>query len=130
LTITLCLSVFSQNNKQNEHQNEKQLKILNKTVNLGDIQHDTILMAKFFFVNTGTTEVEIYSVNPDCICTGYSFSKKVISPLDTAYVELKFDTKNKNGLNKLYAVMETNTKTRMYKFTMILNIVRKNETTI
>jgi hypothetical protein len=29
LTITLCLSVFSQNNKQNEHQNEKQLKILN-----------------------------------------------------------------------------------------------------
>jgi hypothetical protein len=130
LAITLCLSAFAQNNKQNGYQNERQLKILNRTVNLGNIQHDTILTAKFLFVNTGMAVVEIYSIKTDCICTEYSISKKVVSPSDTAYLELKLDTKNRDGLHKLYAVMETNTKTRMYKFTMIANVVKKNEDAI
>lgn len=130
LAITLCLGAFSQNNKQNEYQNNRQLKMLNRTVNYGDIQKDTVLTAKFLFVNIGTVEVEICSVNPDCTCTGYSISKKTVSPSDTAYVELKYDTKDKYGLNKLCAVMETNTKTKMYKLTMIVNIIRKNETAI
>jgi hypothetical protein len=130
IAITLCVCIFSQNNKQGEGQNERRLKILNRVVNLGDIKDDTIITARFYFVNVGTKGVTIYSVNPDCTCTGYFVSKEVVSPSDTVYVELKFDTKDKGGPYKLCAVMETDTYAKMYKFTMIVNIVGKDETAL
>jgi hypothetical protein len=121
IAVVLCIGVFSQNNTSNE----KRLKILNKTVDFGDVTSDTILTAKFYFVNTGTKEVIISSVNPDCTCTGYSISKDVLSPSDTAYVELRLNTEHKCGHIKLCAAMKTDTHTKMYKFTIIANMVRK-----
>ncbi|MDR0560488.1 MAG: DUF1573 domain-containing protein [Prevotellaceae bacterium] len=45
---------------------------MNITVNFGNIHSDTVLKAKFLFVNSGVETVEIEYVNPDCTCTGYS----------------------------------------------------------
>jgi hypothetical protein len=99
------------------------LTILNKTVDFGDVKPDTILTAKFFFVNSGKREVEIEYVNPDCSCTSYSLSKKVIYPADTAYVELSLNTANKYGKTKIYSTMKANTFVGMYKLTIIANVL-------
>jgi hypothetical protein len=119
VSILFCLSVFSQTIP-----NERQLTILNKTVDFGDVKPDTILTAKFFFVNSGKKEVQIEYVNPDCSCTSYFLSKKVIYPSDTAYVELSLNTENKYGKTKIYSTMKANTFVEMYKFTIIANVLR------
>ena len=76
---------------------------------------NTILIARYYFTNTGNDTLNIKKVSPDCICTGYHLSKNNILPRDTAYIELVFNTEHKYGEEKVYAIVEANTNVKMYK---------------
>ncbi len=116
-TLFVTLSVLC-SISQSAHQPVKKLTFLEKTHDFGDITKDTILKARFRFINTGTDTVHIEYVRPDCTCTDYRLSRKNIAPKDTAYVELMYDTHNKHGLQKLYAIIKTDTPEQMYKLTI------------
>jgi hypothetical protein len=107
---------------QSGRETEKKLTFLNKTVNLGNVSNNTILNARFYFVNSGQQQVKIEYVNPDCSCTNYLLSQKIILPSDTAYVELQVNTNDKYGLNKIYSTMKADTFVKMYKLTIIFNV--------
>jgi hypothetical protein len=96
-----------------------------KIKDFGLIKNDTVLVAKYRFVNTGNSVLIIDYVNPDCTCTSYYLSQKRIMPNDTAYIELKFDTRQKMGSHKLYAVVATNTVAKFYKLTLKVDVVVK-----
>ncbi|MDR0559569.1 MAG: DUF1573 domain-containing protein [Prevotellaceae bacterium] len=119
LLSLISINLFSQ--KPNKS-GEKSLTFLNRTVNFGNVRSDTLLKAKFLFVNSGTDTVEIEYVNPDCTCTDYSLSSSLINPQDTAFVVLSINTANRYGYNAVYSTVKANTAVKMYKLTMIFNI--------
>ncbi|MDE5417934.1 DUF1573 domain-containing protein [Labilibaculum sp. DW002] len=91
---------------------------INKYIDFGKVRQDTLLIGKYRFYNSGSDTLFIKYVNPDCSCTGYSLSNDTIQPLDTAFIELKFDTKEKLGFNKIYTTVRANTQTEFYKLTL------------
>jgi hypothetical protein len=119
LLSLISINLFSQ--KPNKS-GEKSLTFLNRTVNFGNIRSDTLLKAKFLFVNSGTETVEIEYVNPDCTCTDYSLSSSLINPQDTAFVVLSINTANRYGYNAVYSTLKANTSIKMYKLTLIFNV--------
>ncbi|MDR2811134.1 MAG: DUF1573 domain-containing protein [Tannerellaceae bacterium] len=54
-------------------------------------------------------------VNPECTCTSDYVSDYTINPHDSIYIDLKFDTKNKFGEQKIYTIINADTKAQMYK---------------
>jgi hypothetical protein len=115
--LYLSASSFFQSND-----NGKKLRILKRTHNLGTVPSDTIVSAKFYFINVGNETVNIEYINPDCTCTSYFLSSKNVLPSDTAYVEFTLNTKGKAGKQELHSVMKVDTYTQMYDFLLILNV--------
>jgi len=101
------------------------IKFLNRRVDLGSVSDDTLLTAKYSFVNIGNYPLFIDYVSPDCTCTGYYISQRRILPKDTAYILLKLATKNKYGNEKLFAVVSTNTLQRLYSLELLANIIER-----
>lgn len=95
---------------------------LNKVVDFGIVSQDTFLTAIFCFKNVGTNVLHIYSVKPDCICTGFDISKNDIIPGDSSNITLMFNTEGRYGKQKLYAIVHTNTKSKFHKLTLKANI--------
>ncbi len=93
-------------------------------VDFGDVVGDTLLQAKFTLRNSGENDLVIHYVNPDCHCTGYSLSKNVIAPSDTASLVLKFDTAGKVYEQKIVTTLSANTPDQMYRFTIKANVIR------
>ena len=102
--------------------NNSNLKFINKIVNFGVLPKDTIVNAKYLFTNTSNEKLIINSVNPDCTCTGFNISKDTISSGDTAYITLHFNTANKYGSQKIYAIVSANTKVKLYKLMLIAKV--------
>lgn len=102
--------------------NNSDLKFINKVVNFGILPKDTIVNAKYLFTNTSTKKLIINSVNPDCTCTGFNISKDTVPPKDTAYITLHFNTANKYGSQKIYAIVNANTKVKLYKLMLIAKV--------
>jgi len=94
------------------------LKFINQTFDFGNVDKDTIIIAKYYFVNTGSKTLVIEFVNPDCSCTDYSVHYKYTEPGDKGYIELKLDTSDKNGQQFIVAVAKFNTEPAFYKLTL------------
>ena len=112
----------SSKNKLSDVQKSTDLQFLEKKIDFGSAPQDTILFARFHFINTGNNNLYIKSVDPDCTCTGYYINKNGIPPGDTAYIQLEYNTKNKYDDQKVYAIVEANTNIKMYKLTLKANI--------
>jgi hypothetical protein len=71
--------------------------------------HKLMIPVKVSFVvyNTGSNDLYIQKVEPDCHCTVADFSKKPIPPKDSAYVILKYDAANP-GPFQSSAIVTTN----------------------
>lgn len=108
---------------QSEQQvGDGKLKFLNKVHDFGTIYRDTVLSAKYTFVNIGTEPVHIESVHPDCQCTKYELSCSDLMPGDSAYITLYLNTENKLGPQRIYSVVKADTYVRMYKLTLLVDV--------
>ena len=94
------------------------IKLLNRYIDLGDVNADTIIGADYFMINTGENELHVKYINPDCSCTKYESSSNTISPRDTLRISLYVNTKNKMGSQKLSTVIRTNTSEQFHKITL------------
>lgn len=134
--IILLLFLVSCTGKNNETDNKQktyekkdkeavltEMKFLNKKYDFGNVSSDTLLTARFDFINIGDNDLIIDYVNPDCTCTGYFLRNDTIAPGDSAYIELELATKNKYGEQKIYTTVRANTFTRFYKLTLTANVM-------
>ena len=120
LSSIMCWMVVAQSPKQQGSGGK--LKFLNKVHDFGTIYRDTILSAKYTFVNVGTEPVRIESVHPDCQCTKYELSRPELMPGDSAYITLFLNTENKLGPQRIYSVVKADTYERMYKLTLLVDV--------
>ena len=122
LFVVLCLLFFS-SFALHAQSEDRRLTVLNRTMNFGNVMPDSTLVAKFFFVNSGTQKVEIEYVNPDCTCAGYRLSSKTLNPRDTAYVELQVKTSGRFGRHRVHSTMKANTPVGNYLFTVVFTVM-------
>jgi hypothetical protein len=129
LTVILIMSTFfaiacSDKNRNGLESEETILKYKTDTgflefdkriYNADTISSDTIIKAVYHFKNTGNDTVQIEYVNPECTCTGFYLSTNLLSPGDTGFIELLFNTSERKGLQKTYTVVKTDTKERFYR---------------
>lgn len=99
-----------------------ELQFDNKILDIGDVAMDTIVNVEYKFKNTGSANLKIEYVNPDCTCTGYAFTRNEIFPGEYGYVNLSFNTRDKFGIQELYAVVKANTSVKFYRLKLKLNI--------
>jgi hypothetical protein len=114
--LTLNYSVFAQKTGRPVMDFET------KIFDLGKIPKDTVVKARFHFTNTGTSPLIIKEVNTECMCTGYLIGKDTIQANEKAYIELTFNSENKQGHYKIYTVVKTNTYDALYKLTLKVNV--------
>jgi hypothetical protein len=98
------------------------LRFLQRIAIFKGVPVDTLLVAKYSFINIGQNDLFINDISPDCTCTGYYLSKKMVSPGDSAYILLKYSTKDKFGESKVYATVSANTLTRLYSLEIAATI--------
>ena len=101
------------------------LKFLTKRVAFKDVPEDTLLTAKYTFVNTGPKALFITDVSPDCTCTGYTLSNKMVPPKDSGYILLKYSTKEKFGESKAYVTVTANTPIKLYSLEIVATVKDK-----
>jgi hypothetical protein len=99
-----------------------EIRFITRIVSFGIVPRDTLLTAKYPFINVGTNKLVIKYVSPDCLCTGVYVNKKVILPKDTGFILLKFSTKYKSGEEKIYATVCANTTSKLYGLELVANI--------
>jgi hypothetical protein len=63
-------------------------------IDVGTNKYKVPVKANFVVYNTGTNDLYISSVVPDCHCTVASFSKDPIHPVDSSIITLKYDASN------------------------------------
>ncbi|NER08674.1 MAG: DUF1573 domain-containing protein [Okeania sp. SIO3C4] len=100
-----------------------EIEFKDKIFDFGEVQEDSLLIHRYYFKNVGNEKLIIDYVNPDCTCTGFTLSNDTIMPMDSAYVELKYDTKDRYGKQKLFATMKANTETKMYAIILKANVI-------
>jgi hypothetical protein len=111
-----------QNEYKKEHEDvevsNSELTFLNRWVDFGTTPRDTLLVARYDFINSGDDILIIRSVDPDCIFNRAYLSNERIAPGDSAYVLLELGTGRMGGYFIGYATIETNTYTKFYNLTL------------
>ena len=67
------------------------------THDFGKLVEGEVAVYSFKFTNTGKSDLLIANVIASCGCTAPSFPKSPIAAGKTDYIEVKFDSKGKNG---------------------------------
>ena len=67
------------------------------TFNLGSITQGKIVQKKFTFKNTGTEDLEIINVIPDCSCTSPEWSTEIVRPGMNGYIIATYDSHDDIG---------------------------------
>lgn len=75
----------------------------------GDVKQGEVIRHKYYFTNTGTKPVKVFGVKPGCSCTTGDYSEGEIAPGQKGFVELIFDSKDKEGLQIKSATVKLNT---------------------
>ena len=97
-----------------------------KMINVGELSSDTLISRNYIMKNIGIDTLYIYSVNPDCNCTGYSLSSNFALPGDSIIINIAVDTrKKKKGRFMLNTVVEANTDKRFYKLRLSGTVLHK-----
>lgn len=91
----------------------------------GDVNDDTLLVAKYDFKNIGDDTLFIFHILPDCNCTSYEINNDTVLVGETGFIKLRMQTKGKFGMTNSNTRIEVNTKDRFYHLNMTANILQK-----
>lgn len=113
------------NHKVGDEDKLAEIEFQNKIFDFGTLRDDTIVSARYSFKNTGNNPLIIKRVVPDCHCTGYKLGNDTIFTGQSDTLVLNFSTKDKIGPQKIYTIVTANTKIKMYKLTLLANVVKR-----
>ncbi len=102
---------------------ESDLKYDEAGFNFGSVGIDYQVQHTYFIYNTGSKSHKIDSLNVSCDCTQVTISDSVISPGDTVYFHLSFETRNYYGpTTKTFTVFTNYSGLQEYKFYYQANV--------
>ena len=116
--LVCCTNKKSNSNNLNKQEEYAQLEIDIKRHYFGEVSNDTIITGNFIIKNTGSKELVIKSVKPNCNCTSHYIEKENVELGDSTLIKLILNTKGKYGEINVNAIVSTNTKTKFYNLTM------------
>lgn len=75
----------------------------------GEVVEGQKVTHRYTFTNAGTNPLIIQKVRPSCGCTSPSYTTEPVPPGGKGYVDLQFDSANKNGETRKSAQVIANT---------------------
>lgn len=98
-------------------QKKSNLKFINNSCDLSNINKADTIMCQYNFTNTGKTAIVILSANSTCDCTVANWPKQPILPGDSSIIEVKFIPK---GIGMFHKIVDIRTSEPAY-ITLDLN---------
>jgi hypothetical protein len=80
-----------------------------KVHKFGDIDQGDTIVHSYMFINTGSAPLYITDVDLSCGCTMSDYPKTAIKPRQAGYIELLFNSTHKEGSQRQYAIVSSNT---------------------
>ncbi len=80
----------------------------NRFYNFGDLREGQVVHHTFIVKNKGTDTLKIYKVRSSCGCTVAKLKKQTIAPGDSTFIDVTFNSKNRQGLQKKYVYVFSN----------------------
>ena len=93
----------------------------------GTVEEGNQVNHKFFFENTGKTNLLITEATATCGCTVPSYPKVPIRPGESSYIRIAFNTKAKTGAQKPVVTIYTNARKEPFKLYMEGEVTQKTE---
>ncbi len=89
-------------------ENAPNVEFTNTKFNFGNIEHGRILTHKFFFKNTGKSDLIIRKIKLGCGCTTYTNKKQRIKPNEESFIEVRFNSQGRRGRQHKFITFITN----------------------
>jgi uncharacterized protein DUF1573 len=108
--IFSAVRFFIKNHQNQEHTEGTKLttvRLSKSLIDVGERKAHSDVKASYVIYNTGSGDLYIQSVVPDCHCTVADYSTKPIPPNDSSIITLKYDAANP-GPFQSSAVMTSN----------------------
>jgi hypothetical protein len=80
------------------------IKFKDTVIDLGTIEPNKVVEKKVNFQNDGKNPLQIVSIDSDCGCTTAFYSRKIINPLDTGSISVRYSSDKVGGVDKLVYV--------------------------
>ena len=80
--------------------------------NFGEIKEGDKAKHTFRFKNTGANPLKVENVKASCGCTASDYTKEEVAPGAEGFVEVEFDSSNKNGIIRKTVTVTTNSEPR------------------
>lgn len=110
--------------EQNNESELTNIKFDRKILNLDSLPVDSVMRGNYKFFNVGNHDLIIEYVNPDCTCTDYSVSSKILVPGDSGTITLEVDSKKIVGYKRIYAIVKANTPEGFHKLLLKGEFIR------
>lgn len=93
--------------------------------NYGTVKEGTVVEYQFKFKNTGSNPLTLTSVKASCGCTTPSWSKEPIAPGKEGFINVSFNTKNREGVQSKTVTVTGNFDNEVNKVLRIDGVVEK-----
>lgn len=100
-----------------------QVRIYNPIRNVGQIQKGDLIAEEYIIENIGNNPLHLWEVIPDCTCTNYSLSERIVPVGSHTILTLFVDTKNRVGTNSLNTILSLNTNEKNHILLLQYNVI-------
>ncbi|MFC7526945.1 DUF1573 domain-containing protein [Parapedobacter sp. GCM10030251] len=95
IVALMCFSCHRYENKGKEGYTSSEpakIEIPKPVIDLGRVKSGDSLIVSFKIINTGDVTFSIEQAVPDCNCMGSDWERRLIPPLDSTFVTVRYDT--------------------------------------
>ncbi|MBQ2112811.1 MAG: DUF1573 domain-containing protein [Bacteroidales bacterium] len=104
-----------------------QVRIYNPIRNVGQIKKGDLITEEFIIENIGNNPLHLWEVIPDCTCTNYSLSERIVPVGSHTILTLFVDTKNRVGTNSLNTLLSLNTNEKNHILLLQYNVINSKK---
>lgn len=108
---------------QSHTSDDLELEIKNRSYNFGSVQQDTLISKNFSIKNVSQKEITLNISSTSCSCTKAELTKTILKPDEVAQLIMELDTDGKYGKTKVYAIIDSNTEQKFYRFLIYGNVI-------
>ncbi len=92
---------------------DKSLQVINRWLDFGEISGDEPIVATYILKNNTDSTIEIKSIEPECVFSGYAVEGYFIKPFGELEITIVLETSIR-GYFKNYIIVEADTEQRFY----------------
>ncbi len=128
LLLLAACSLKNPKDKQNDSSNVigvSNVKFDTMYHNFGNLNQGEQVAYSFKYKNIGTSDLVIKDAYSTCGCTVANYTKKAISPDESGYVEIIFDSAGRRGVQYKNIIIEMNTMQGKHTLSIRSNVIKK-----